>query len=365
LPSASLVFAKALKRCRFRLKASALRNTFLFARYSHPNPRSAAGIAIRTSVSGVLAVAPPTPAAGRVSYGSSLFRRRGTRDASLWKRGGLTWGELPDAAWHGILKNDLIDRACELAFNFLLAFFPLLMLIIVCLDFAADGITLRGGLYYDMRLVLPPDASSLIIATLHQVTHTRNNSDAGKLAFGVLFWLYAGSAGMTQMMSTLNAAYEVPEKRSWIRVHLISIALTLAMSVMTVIALVLILCGGDAVTRISHQLSLPSFVFTAIKVFEKIRRPKSTVLFRRGDKACGMFVVFTGKISLDLGVDSIVGRSYGAGALVGLPSTLTRQNYSMTATVTEDAELGFLTPDALRLAGVYFHCSPRGDCRLP
>ena len=80
---------------------------------------------------------------------------------------------------------------------------------------------------------------------------------------------------------------------------------------------------------------------------EKIRKSKSTVLFRRGDKACGMFVVFSGKVSLDLGVDSIVGRSYGAGALVGLPSTLTRQNYSMTATATEDAELGFVTPEAL------------------
>jgi CRP-like cAMP-binding protein len=80
---------------------------------------------------------------------------------------------------------------------------------------------------------------------------------------------------------------------------------------------------------------------------EKIRKPKSTVLFRRGDKASGMFVILSGKVSLDLGVDSVVGRSYGAGALVGLPSTLTRQNYSMTATVAEDAEVAFLSPEGL------------------
>jgi membrane protein len=191
--------------------------------------------------------------------------------ASLWNRGGLTWGELLGAIWHGILKNDLIDRAYELAFNFLLAFIPLLLLIIVCLDiFASEGTTLRGGLYYYIRVVLPPDASSLVIGTLRQITHTGSNSNAGKLTFGVLFWLYAGSSGMTQMMSTLNAAYEVPEKRSWVRLHLISIALTLAMSVLIVIALVLILFGGDAATHISYQLSLPAFVFTAVKVFEWI-----------------------------------------------------------------------------------------------
>jgi len=74
---------------------------------------------------------------------------------------------------------------------------------------------------------------------------------------------------------------------------------------------------------------------------ERVCKPRSTVLFRRGDKASGMFVVLSGKVSLDLGVDSALCRTYGPGALVGLPSTLTRNNYSMTATVTEDAELVF------------------------
>jgi hypothetical protein len=40
-----------------------------------------------------------------------------------------------------------------------------------------------------------------------------------------------------------------------------------------------------------------------------------------------------------LGDNSAFDRSYGPGALVGLPSTLNRRNYFMTATVTEDAEL--------------------------
>jgi len=80
---------------------------------------------------------------------------------------------------------------------------------------------------------------------------------------------------------------------------------------------------------------------------ENVHKPKSTVLFRRGDKASGMFVVPSGKVSLDLGVDSALSHSCGEGALVGLPSTLTRRNYSMTATVTEDAELGYWTPEEL------------------
>jgi CRP-like cAMP-binding protein len=60
-----------------------------------------------------------------------------------------------------------------------------------------------------------------------------------------------------------------------------------------------------------------------------------------------MFVVFSGNISLDFGVNTPLARSCGPGALVGLPSTITGCNYSMTATVTQDAELGFWTPGAL------------------
>ncbi len=82
---------------------------------------------------------------------------------------------------------------------------------------------------------------------------------------------------------------------------------------------------------------------------DKVRKPRSTMLFRRGEKALGVFLVLRGTVSLDFGVDgsAALASAYGPGALVGLPATLTKGTYSMTATVGEDAELGFLTTDAL------------------
>ena len=82
---------------------------------------------------------------------------------------------------------------------------------------------------------------------------------------------------------------------------------------------------------------------------ERVRKPRSTVLFRRGEKAFGMFLILRGTVSLDFGVDgsAAFASAYGPGALVGLPATLTKRNYSMTATVTDDAELGFLTTQVL------------------
>ena len=44
---------------------------------------------------------------------------------------------------------------------------------------------------------------------------------------------------------------------------------------------------------------------------KKIYEPKSTVLFRRGDKASGMFVVLSGKVRLDLGLDLVPAAAMG------------------------------------------------------
>lgn len=83
---------------------------------------------------------------------------------------------------------------------------------------------------------------------------------------------------------------------------------------------------------------------------EKFQEPKHTVLFKRGEPAFGMFLVLEGKVSLDFGVDGAnpLNSSYGPGALVGLPAALTGRNYSMTATITEDAEVGFVSIKALK-----------------
>src|SRR4051794_1615528 len=145
---------------------------------------------------------------------------------SIWALGGLTWRELFRRVWGGMNRNDLLNRAYELAYNFLLAVFPMLLFLLGVLGMlASEGSRLRADLFYYFQLALPPAAYDLLVKTLLEVTP---NSTGGKLTFGLLFALYSGSSGMTQLMSTLNAAYEVREGRSWWKVRLISLALTLA-----------------------------------------------------------------------------------------------------------------------------------------
>jgi CRP-like cAMP-binding protein len=83
---------------------------------------------------------------------------------------------------------------------------------------------------------------------------------------------------------------------------------------------------------------------------EKVQKTRHTVLFKRGEVSFGMFLVLRGRVSLDFGVDgsSPLNKAYGPGALIGLPATLTGRPYSMTATVTDDAELGLVSCETLK-----------------
>jgi len=185
---------------------------------------------------------------------------------SLWALGGLTWKELLKRVWSGINRNDLINRAYELAYNFLLAVFPMLLFLLGLLGIlAAEGSDIRTDLFHYFQLVLPPAAYDLVTHTLREVTP---NSGGGKLTFGLLFALYSGSGGMTQLMSTLNAAYEVKESRSWLRVHLISLALTLAMSILLVLAVFLVLTSGQVAQSAAQATGFSKVVLILVRTLQ-------------------------------------------------------------------------------------------------
>ena len=185
---------------------------------------------------------------------------------SIWDLGGLTWSQLARRLWTCINDTDILNRGYELAYNFLLAVFPLLVVVVTLLGmFASHGSSLRTSLFSYIQAAMPPTAYQLISKTLDEIISA---AGGGKLTFGLLLALYSGSAGMTQLISTLNAAYQVRETRSWIRTHLISLGLTLAMSILSIAAIALILAGGYVIHLLGQAIGLSTAATVAIKIIQ-------------------------------------------------------------------------------------------------
>ena len=68
--------------------------------------------------------------------------------------------------------------------------------------------------------------------------------------------------------------------------------------------------------------------------------PAAKVLFNRGDKAHGLYLLKSG--SARLSIPGAIDRSVGSGALLGVPGTLSRGIYSLSAQLLEEARVLFV-----------------------
>ncbi|MCA1621552.1 MAG: YihY/virulence factor BrkB family protein [Acidobacteria bacterium] len=180
--------------------------------------------------------------------------------------GGLSWAELGKRVYAEVMDDDVLGRAAQLSYYFLLALFPALLFLTSLLGYmAGEDSQLRQGLFNSLAAVLPGDASQLISKTVTDVTQS---SGGGKLSFGILATLWAASNGMGAISESLNAAYDLKETRPWWKVRLTAVGLTLALTLLIVSALVLVLYGHDLADAVAGKFGLGEAFATAWKVVQ-------------------------------------------------------------------------------------------------
>lgn len=154
---------------------------------------------------------------------------------------GLTLKQLSLNVWRESNEDNVFGGAAELAYYFLLALFPMLIFLTSLVGFLPG---LQANILSALGKVAPADAMRLINDTLTDIISHRSG---GLISFGVLGTLWASSSGVESLMGTLNVAFESKERRSFFKVRLIAIALT--------VGLALLVIGGAALVMFGHKLS--------------------------------------------------------------------------------------------------------------
>lgn len=81
-----------------------------------------------------------------------------------------------------------------------------------------------------------------------------------------------------------------------------------------------------------------------------ISQKKGSTVFKRGDKAVGVYVIEDGKVELilDAGRRNYPARTVGAGAVIGVPGVLSGgAEYTLTARTVEDCKFSFVQREKL------------------
>ncbi|HWG49816.1 MAG TPA: YihY/virulence factor BrkB family protein [Candidatus Acidoferrales bacterium] len=176
-------------------------------------------------------------------------------------RKGLTVRGVRAALWRtveGVSRKHTFQMAAAMAYYFVLALFPALVLLSAVVsylpinDLLNQVVNLVGG-------VVPPDSMKIV---RYFVDHVIVPNRATLLSFGILGTLWSASGGFASAIEALDIAYEVEEGRPFWVTRPLAIGLTLLVGVLFLIAFAVMVVGPEFGKKLAEHHKL-SWMFAA------------------------------------------------------------------------------------------------------
>ncbi|HEY3963455.1 MAG TPA: YihY/virulence factor BrkB family protein [Planctomycetaceae bacterium] len=161
------------------------------------------------------------------------------RTARLWRFGGLSPWQLIVRSIRGYRQHHFDARSAQIAYYSMLSLFPLLILLIAALA----QLPLKGILDNALDAAdraLPDAIYNLLVQQIHDI---QARSTVGLVTASLGGLTIAGSQVFLAITEGLNRAYDVQETRRIWRVYGLAFLLTVAASLLVLVALVLMIVG--------------------------------------------------------------------------------------------------------------------------
>jgi membrane protein len=180
-------------------------------------------------------------AASRTTVDRDVARRahehgRGRQATSPWQ---IPWRGWKDILWRTYQKmndNRLLYVAAGVVYFALLALFPAVSAFVSLYGLFADASTI--GSHLSMLVgILPSGALDILHEELTRLTQNKGSGLSFGFVSSLLLALWSANAGMKAIIDALNVTYGEKETRSFIRLNLLSLALTLGAIVSMMLAI--------------------------------------------------------------------------------------------------------------------------------
>jgi membrane protein len=173
----------------------------------------------------------PTPARGEEELTESNAARlqpgRGRHAASPTQIPARGWKDVLWRTWKEFNQDRITRLAGGVTFFGLLALFPGLATFVSLYGLFADVGTAQEQLAI-LAGVLPADALTFIGKQMLNIAKARDSNLGLTFVIGLLLSLWSANAGMKALFDALNIAYDETEKRSFVKLTVISLGFTVA-----------------------------------------------------------------------------------------------------------------------------------------
>lgn len=150
-----------------------------------------------------------------------------------------------------IKEDRATGLAAEQAYYYMLALFPMLILLLSILPYLS--IQPQEALDF-LEDVMPSETTEVFREDIIKLVSEQNRS---LLTFGILGTLWSASNGINAFIHSMNVAFDVQETRSFIKARLLSIVLTLGLTVAFVVALLLPVFGNVILDYVKMVIPVP------------------------------------------------------------------------------------------------------------
>ena len=149
-------------------------------------------------------------------------------------------------------KNHTMAFAAALAYYFVLALFPFLIL----LSRVVAHLPLPDFFSQVMGLIAQVVPAAGMGPLRNLIKDTILSTHSSVLTFGILLTLWSASSGFTALIDALNTAYDVSETRRYWKTRSLAIGLTFSVGCLLVVALCLLLIGPSLSARLTEAIGM-------------------------------------------------------------------------------------------------------------
>ncbi len=146
--------------------------------------------------------------------------------------------------------------SAELAYRWLLALFPLAIMVAAISGIAARTLGIQDPADQLIEVAgkaLPPEAAQTMRPQLERIF---TGHDGALLSIGLVLTIYAASSGIRALIKGLNRAYDVEETRPIWRQYLLAISLTVLFGVAVVVSFIVLVTGQVAAQQVASAVGL-------------------------------------------------------------------------------------------------------------
>jgi membrane protein len=159
------------------------------------------------------------------------------------------WRSILLRTYQRINEDRLMATAAGVVFYGLLAIFPAITAIVSSYALFADPSTISDNLH-GLALMLPESSFAIVQDQIARVLAKGTSGLGVSFIIGLFIAIWSANAGMKALLDALNVAYERRETRSFIKLNLLSLGLTIA-----TLGAILIMIGAVVVVPLLMQRS--------------------------------------------------------------------------------------------------------------